>query len=739
MLFQLKETKTGHKERNGSAWIQAGLVLLLGLLSLWPVFKTGYPILEKEGLEYWANARVLLGEEYWRNYLIPAGTTSYGYSLLIALGGCLIENEIHLYKILMAVNVFFWMVDYCLLVKLSRKMTEKIDFHNHEMVCFLVLMLPVCVDAKLLIGPGAIFLCVLLLLMIRVNAICTAGEIIKSDLWITVILLMTGTFMHSTMIAVAAALLVIFGWQVYQKKWSAYPVVAWGTSAFSGILVIGILEQIIGHLIWDTQMQHSSGVTYVADEILANFDQNGLIGILESAFGISFSLLTGTILLVLPGLWWLGKKGYEDWKKEKKVLSVEVCILLAAVFSFLLEAMRNTSEIVTTALMEDDIVWILFLPVALCGFYYINELKKWQGKAVLWVCIGAVSAGFCSDYLKGHSGLEFRKAFSGIIPLFEEFSHKTENTPVLIMAILLLFAVSAFCFYELAKEKQHKWLSGFVGMCFCLGLLYFQYEMYETFFFVEQGQKKEYKKMAQKMDQWDGNVLSSHEETEGWTVQPLIQSQTEKEILYCEEKIETPAEWKEVMTGYFQQGEKPAVLLEKEQMWMMDEIPAYHMEVKGEKAVLYLPDDSKAGAEKQKVLVGEEGKKEIEKLIQISTLIKPDSSLAYVVGEKQKRKKEYDFSFLEKRGTKNRFAVTTIEELLSGREEDWILTEGYTGRNAALLEKYTLVALEGDYGLLMNQRLLSLGEETNDTGKNLSVKEKWQTALERREEQQSEE
>lgn len=736
MLVQNKEIKNNNTKnmfKTSSACLQAGLVLLLVIMVLWPIYKIGYPIFEKEFLEYWANARIILGEPYWREFIKPHSDAAYGYSLILAAFGKVFKNSVYLYKAVMACNLLFWVAAYGMMIKIANKIRGRQQEVLNMIACFVVMLLPAYVDAKVLLGPQAMLLLLFLLIVDRIEEILNNQDekTNRKNIVFVAGLLILGLFLHSSMIAVILGTILFGVFHSWQKKLDERVCLYGITTIAIGVLCVMLLEQGLGTYIWKDQLDYSMGFITMFKEMSNGFDETGLIGILEVMAGRWFTLLTGSIFLVLPGLWWISKKENRN--------SFKVYLLVTAVTTFIFEAAKATSEVGTTAIFQDDFLWIIMTLIFLGGIYYIFDMQRWHGKVLVWTIVVATSACVVSDCLKRGTNIEFNESLSGIIPLYSWFSHDVTNVPVLIAAILLTLGLVAIVSYKAAVMNNRKVIGKGIILAFCIGLVFLQYQMLQYFVFEKQDSFKEYKEIGKAIEGWNGKTYSWYQD-EDMAVMALIQSLCNKEIFYVNDEMDSPEQWEKTVLRLQKESGQVALLLPQDKQWAMDKLNDYRKICNADKMVLYKQGKSVVEqSKKEKVIIGEDNLEELTAVSQIVNEIQNDATLGYVVSKKAKKKKELDISNLIEVMPKMQIDITTIEELGSGRAFYWLILKGYTGEYQALLDDYTIITVEGEYTLLLRKDSINLIEEKKESDTMLTIEDRWKIVWERKKEQQSNE
>lgn len=651
MLVQNKEIKNNNTKntfKTSSACLQAGLVLLLAIMVLWPVYKIGYPILEKESLEYWANARIMMRETYWREFIKPQSEAAYGYSLILMLLGKVFKNSVYMYKVAMAFNVVFWVAAYCVMVKIANKIEGRQQEVLNMTACFVVMLLPAYVDAKVLLGPQAILLLLFLLVADRIEDILKNQDekINQKNIVFVAVLLTLGLFLHSSMIAVIFGTIIFGFFQIWNKKLDE-SVCLYGVMTIAlGVLCVMLLEQGIGAYIWKDQLEYSTGFIKIFKEMSNGFDKTGLIGILEVMAGRWFSLLTGSIFLILPGLCWIWKKqNSEILLKEENSNSIKLYLFTIAATTFIFEAAKATDEVGTAAIFQDDFLWIIMTPIFLGGIYYILDMQRWHGKVLLWTIVVAISAGVVSDCLKRGTNIEFNENLSGIIPLYSWFSHDVTDVPVLIAAILLTIALAVIVVYKIAVMNQRKITARSIVIILCIGLAFLQCQMLQSFVFEKQDGFTKYKKVGKEIEEWNGRTYSWYEK-EDLSAMALIQSLCNKEIFYAKDEMVSPEQWEKIVLRLQEDSGQVALLLPQDKQWAMDELNDYRKKYNANKMVLYKQEKSAVEkSKKEKIIIGENDLEELTSVSRIVNEIQDNVTLGYVVSERAKRKRIGYFKF----------------------------------------------------------------------------------------------
>lgn len=367
-------------------------------------------------IEYWGGAMSLLGQD-WAYYMDSNAIVSYGYSLVLLPICMIFQNASLAYKASIVLNGCFWVLAYLCSVTVGRKISKEASPYVSIIGCFLIFLLPIYTGSRALIGPEALLI---LLFWESVNLVYDLQQDFSSRKFVCLgILMVISVWMEPGMIAAVVGTIIYLYLLMKDEKINEEKLLKWILFVLIGVIAGSFLEQFFTYQLGQSaEMVLKSGMQNLMDQIMANWTNQGIVGIFFSFIGKIFTLSVNTFGLVLPifaGMIYCLKNSKDERTVEQyiNIVFLIVCVTIALCYA------GNQGEVY----FNFGFCSIVVGPVLLIGINKLLTMDHWMEKAILYIaCLFTVT--ILATYLFKNGGGIIDNIGTGVLSYF---NHNMES------------------------------------------------------------------------------------------------------------------------------------------------------------------------------------------------------------------------------------------------------------------------------------------------------------------------
>lgn len=346
--------------------IQLLALAVLAGLSVYTAMNTG--ILSNLGQEdiYWERARFLLGQGGASNYN-GSSLCSLGYSLVLVPICAVLKSPYAAYKAAILLNGCFLCVSYLVSLKTARKLFSGENQAFLSAACFFAAVCPVLAASRSFTGPEMLLVLLVwisLYLLLSLREKYSTGKLAA----LAGCMILAG-FLQIAFLGVIVAVVILLGIYLKEKKIEETSFLYFCLAVLVGLALGNIAERsFLYSFAEDMNLTVKSSLELFLDGIMAGWENNYFLGIFRGLCGKLFALMTGSFLLLAPGIWhcvkglFLSQSTKQDRKRQVFCPEVFQILAIGLLAIALYENFRSTTAVLSSVNYVEAALLLLLAP-----------------------------------------------------------------------------------------------------------------------------------------------------------------------------------------------------------------------------------------------------------------------------------------------------------------------------------------------------------------------------------------